>query len=94
MKLKNSKISWGASPRPPPVPSASVLQAAKARRGATRKRSVPTLCPGISCVLATPLHWHCLVCSLAPFVQTEWCIFEHSIVLTVPVEAALKLLYN
>ena len=46
-------------PDPPSCFCISVLQSAKswARPGykATRKRSMPTLCPGIGCALATPL---------------------------------------
>jgi len=59
MKLKNSKIFWGSIPQTPLVASAfrtaSGLKLAGPGFEATHKRSVPTLCPGISCVLATPL---------------------------------------
>ena len=58
MKLKNSKLFWGSIPQTPP-PLVSLLQAAESWAGpgyeATRKRSVPTLCPDIGRVLATPL---------------------------------------
>ena len=63
MKLKNSKLFWGDVPQTPLVASASLLQAAERWAGpgyeATRKRSVPTLCPGIGRVLATPLITAC-----------------------------------
>ena len=46
-------------PPPPQLLLHSVLQAAESWAGPgyedTRKHSVPTLCPGIGCVLATPL---------------------------------------
>ena len=50
MKLKNSQIFWGMTPL---VASASGLKLGGA--WVRRKRCVPTLCPGIGCVLATPL---------------------------------------
>ena len=56
MKLKNSKIFWGSIPQIPLVASAfRTASWAGPGHEASRKCSVPTLCPGIGYVLATPL---------------------------------------
>ena len=58
MKLKNSKVFWGSIPQTPLAASAFRTASGLKLGGAwvRRKRSVPTLCPGIGCVLATPLE--------------------------------------
>ena len=60
MKLKNSKIFWGSIPHTPLVASAFRTASGLKLGGASGwvrgysqiKPSVPTLCPGIGCVLA------------------------------------------
>ena len=61
MKLKNSKIFWGSIPQTPLAASAFRTASGLKLGGAwvRRKSSVPTLCPGIGCVLATPLDSSC-----------------------------------
>ena len=58
MKLKTSKVFWGGTPRPPWLLlhlGGAAYYLGPGTRLLTGKRSVPTLCPGIGCVLATPL---------------------------------------
>ena len=58
------KFSGGASPRPPYFLLHPYCKRLSRGGGAgykvTRKRSVPTLYPGIGCVLATPLATTCM----------------------------------
>ena len=49
----------GEHPPDPPLVASAFRAASGLKLGGAwvRKRSVPTLCPGIGCVLATPLFW-------------------------------------